>query len=184
MGYEHIKVKFLEFIIEEALEKKTLKNCYKSCKDYWVETLRIENERQYIQDYMRKVENGYESDKETDEKYHYNLGEDLMDESQEMKYIEETVGGYDYIQDSNDTLSGEDGEAGEKMDVKTEIDEKVESDLSIDTDDKKAKSGPDSNVENDNKSDTPGLEIGNKKQDSDAMETEPSSSSPNTALEF
>lgn len=94
-----MKVRFLEFIIEEALEKKTLKNCYESCKDYWVETLRADDERKRLQDYMRKVEEGYESG---DDKYgrHSNKADDsnmsnlvstnndvdMDDDSQEMKH--------------------------------------------------------------------------------------------------
>lgn len=99
LGYEHMKVRFLEFVIEEALEKKTLKNCYESCKDYWVETLRADDERKRLQDYMRKVEDGYESG---DDKYGHcsnkaddsNMSNlvsthndvDMDDDSQEMKH--------------------------------------------------------------------------------------------------
>ena len=95
LGYERIKVKFLEFVIEEALEKKTLKNCYKSCKDYWVETLRDDGERKYIQDYMQKVEEGYVSDEDAADTYKSYSGHsdevEMVEESQEMKhYAEET----------------------------------------------------------------------------------------------
>lgn len=99
-----MKVRFLEFIIEEALEKKTLKNCYESCKDYWVETLRADDERKRLQDYMRKVEEGYESG---DDKYgcHSNKADDsnmsnlvsnhndvdMDDDSQEMKHYAKVV---------------------------------------------------------------------------------------------
>ena len=90
-----MKVKFLEFVIEEALEKKTLKNCYKSCKDYWVETLRDDGERKFIQDYMQKVEQGYVSDEDPSDTYKSYLGHsdevEMVEESQEMKhYAEET----------------------------------------------------------------------------------------------
>jgi len=77
------------------LEKKTLKNCYKSCKDYWVETLRDDGERKYIQDYMQKVEQGYVSDEDPSDTYKSSLGHsdevEMVEESQEMKhYAEET----------------------------------------------------------------------------------------------
>lgn len=77
------------------MEKKTLKNCYKSCKDYWVETLRDDGERKYIQDYMQKVEVGYMSDEDVADTYKSYSGHsdevEMVEESQEMKhYAEET----------------------------------------------------------------------------------------------
>ena len=75
------------------MEKKTLKNCYKSCKDYWVETLRDDGERKYIQDYMQKVEEGYVSDEDAADTYKSYSGHsdevEMVEESQEMKHCAE-----------------------------------------------------------------------------------------------
>ncbi len=38
--YEYLKFPFIEAILRESITENTLVNCLRSCKDYWLETLR------------------------------------------------------------------------------------------------------------------------------------------------
>ena len=49
LGYEHYKVHFVETMLREALsDKQRLLHCAKSCVEYWIHTLRDEEERQRL----------------------------------------------------------------------------------------------------------------------------------------
>ena len=49
--YEYLKFGFLETILRECIIENTLSNCLRSCKDYWIETLRSQEERRAIRQY-------------------------------------------------------------------------------------------------------------------------------------
>lgn len=49
--YEYLKFGFLEAILRECILENTLINCLRSCKDYWIETLRSREERRAIRQY-------------------------------------------------------------------------------------------------------------------------------------
>ncbi|KAK3103734.1 hypothetical protein FSP39_021458 [Pinctada imbricata] len=59
LGYEHLKKPFVEFVLQEAMEEETLDNVLESCVQYWLETLRSDEERESIKNYVRKMEAGY-----------------------------------------------------------------------------------------------------------------------------
>ena len=45
LGFEHMKVPFVHFMILEAFQNNVLPECRESCMRYWVQVLRDENER-------------------------------------------------------------------------------------------------------------------------------------------
>jgi len=45
LGFEHLKSPFLEFMLVESLDKRTLDNCADSCLNFWVQTVRDDEER-------------------------------------------------------------------------------------------------------------------------------------------
>ena len=51
-----MKAPLIGFMIDEALKKRTLKNAARSCKDYWVHTLRNDGERATLLDYIWELE--------------------------------------------------------------------------------------------------------------------------------
>jgi len=53
--YEYLKFPFLEAILRECITEDTLGNCLRSCKDYWIETLRSQGERRAIRRYAREL---------------------------------------------------------------------------------------------------------------------------------
>jgi len=53
--YEYLKFPFLEAILRESITENTLSNCLRSCKDYWIETLRSQDERRAIRQYAREL---------------------------------------------------------------------------------------------------------------------------------
>ncbi|CAF0879674.1 unnamed protein product [Rotaria sordida] len=53
--YEHLKFPFLEQILRESITENTLPNCLRSCKDYWIETLKSRDERRAIRFYAREL---------------------------------------------------------------------------------------------------------------------------------
>ncbi len=53
--YEYLKFPFLEAILRESITENTLPNCLRSCKDYWIETLRSREERRAIRQYAREL---------------------------------------------------------------------------------------------------------------------------------
>jgi hypothetical protein len=53
--YEYLKFPFLEQILREGIIENTLSNCLRSCKDYWIETLRDQGERRVIRTYAREL---------------------------------------------------------------------------------------------------------------------------------
>jgi hypothetical protein len=53
--YEYLKFSFLEAILRECITENTLGNCLRSCKDYWIETLRVPEERRAIRRYAREL---------------------------------------------------------------------------------------------------------------------------------
>jgi hypothetical protein len=53
--YEYLKFPFLEAILRECITENTLGNCLRSCKDYWIETLRSQEERRAIRRYAREL---------------------------------------------------------------------------------------------------------------------------------
>ncbi|CAF2850815.1 unnamed protein product [Rotaria sp. Silwood2] len=53
--YEYLKFPFLEQILRESITENTLPNCLRSCKDYWIETLRSRDERHAIRQYARDL---------------------------------------------------------------------------------------------------------------------------------
>ncbi len=53
--YEYLKFPFLERILRESITENTLPNCLRSCKDYWIETLRSQDERRAIRQYAREL---------------------------------------------------------------------------------------------------------------------------------
>ncbi|KAJ8299427.1 hypothetical protein KUTeg_023487 [Tegillarca granosa] len=59
LGYEHLKRPFVEFVLEEALEKETLTNCVDSCYKYWLETIKDNKDRKNLKQYVQKMKDGY-----------------------------------------------------------------------------------------------------------------------------
>jgi hypothetical protein len=53
--YEHLKFPFLEAVLRESITENTLSNCLRSCKDYWIETLRSKKERRAIRLYANEL---------------------------------------------------------------------------------------------------------------------------------
>lgn len=53
--YEYLKFGFLEAILRECITENTLGNCLRSCKDYWIETLRSQDERRAIRQYGNEL---------------------------------------------------------------------------------------------------------------------------------
>ena len=60
-GYEHYKRPFVEFVLQEAMEHGTLINTLESCKRFWIESIRIEEDRQHLKDYVHRMETSYAS---------------------------------------------------------------------------------------------------------------------------
>ena len=54
LGYEHYKRHFVEFVLREALEEKTLINCLDSCLDFWINTIKDDNERAELKKYTEQ----------------------------------------------------------------------------------------------------------------------------------
>jgi len=67
--YEYLKFPFLEAILRESITYNTLSNCLRSCKDYWIETLRSQDERRAIREYARDLIK-YRNDEITPPKSH------------------------------------------------------------------------------------------------------------------
>ncbi|CAF1269992.1 unnamed protein product [Rotaria magnacalcarata] len=53
--YEYLKFPFLAQILFESIIENTLPNCLRSCKDYWIETLRSQEERRAIRRYAKEL---------------------------------------------------------------------------------------------------------------------------------
>ncbi|CAF1366163.1 unnamed protein product [Adineta steineri] len=53
--YEYLKFPFLAAILRESITENKLSNCLRSCKDYWIETLRSPDERRAIRQYAREL---------------------------------------------------------------------------------------------------------------------------------
>jgi len=53
--YEYLKFPFLAAILRESIMENTLSNCLRSCKDYWIETLRNQKERRAIRQYATEL---------------------------------------------------------------------------------------------------------------------------------
>ncbi len=53
--FEHLKFPFLEAILRESITENTLSNCLRSCKDYWIGTLRNQEERRAIRQYANEL---------------------------------------------------------------------------------------------------------------------------------
>ena len=60
-GYAHYKRPFVEFVLQEAMEHGTLINTLESCKRFWIESIRIEEDRQHLRDYVNRMEASYAS---------------------------------------------------------------------------------------------------------------------------
>ena len=54
-NYEYLKFPFLEALLRECITENTLRNCLQVCKDYWIETLRRQEERRAIRRYAREL---------------------------------------------------------------------------------------------------------------------------------
>ena len=54
LGYEHYKAHLVKFILREALEERTLVNCLDSCLDYWVNTIKDDQERAELKGYAEE----------------------------------------------------------------------------------------------------------------------------------
>ncbi|CAF3675036.1 unnamed protein product [Rotaria socialis] len=53
--YEYLKFPFLAKILFESITENTLPNCLRSCRDYWIETLRSREERRTIRRYAKEL---------------------------------------------------------------------------------------------------------------------------------
>ena len=51
MEYEHLKAPFLRFVLHEAIEEGTLDHTLDSCRNYWIEVLRDDQERADVREY-------------------------------------------------------------------------------------------------------------------------------------
>jgi len=49
-GFEHYKKPFLEHFIKEIFVTKQLSNCAESCEDYWIGTLKNDDDRKILED--------------------------------------------------------------------------------------------------------------------------------------
>ncbi|BFZ05290.1 hypothetical protein BsWGS_08329 [Bradybaena similaris] len=56
LGYEHLKKNFIKFVLVEALEHHTLKKTVGSCRDYWIGTLKCDQDREELYDYIDSFE--------------------------------------------------------------------------------------------------------------------------------
>ncbi|XP_055996916.1 opioid growth factor receptor-like protein 1 isoform X2 [Ostrea edulis] len=83
-GHEQYKRPFVEFVLEEAMEHGTLGNTLESCVKYWLETIKSDEDRKQLREYIRKMEAGYNSpDDGTDDK-------DLVSNEEVEKMIEKS----------------------------------------------------------------------------------------------
>ncbi|XP_025086132.1 opioid growth factor receptor-like protein 1 [Pomacea canaliculata] len=55
MGLEHFKKPFIRFILNEAIYKGTLDRTLDSCLNYWVGTLRKDEDRQEMEEYTKQL---------------------------------------------------------------------------------------------------------------------------------
>jgi len=53
-GFEHYKKPFLEFFITEIWENQTLKSCAQSCRNYWVGTIKNDEDRKELLEKIQK----------------------------------------------------------------------------------------------------------------------------------
>lgn len=51
LGYENLKAPFVHFVLEEVLERETLTKCRDSCMDYWLPTIKSNDERHKLKEY-------------------------------------------------------------------------------------------------------------------------------------
>jgi len=56
VGLEHMKVHFVEHVLQEIFENNELDNCYDSCVKFWSQVLREEADRKHIQEFIAKHE--------------------------------------------------------------------------------------------------------------------------------
>ena len=87
LGFEHLKRPFVEFVLQEAIEEETLDNVLESCVQYWLETIRSDEDRESIKTYVRKMEAGYG----TDHPPHDARGSTGMDDDHDDDVINEMV---------------------------------------------------------------------------------------------
>ncbi|ESO97789.1 hypothetical protein LOTGIDRAFT_103481, partial [Lottia gigantea] len=59
--YEHLKEPFVKFMMTEALKEKTLPNVASSCMNYWVGTIRDDEQRKKLREYATEL--GYDEGK-------------------------------------------------------------------------------------------------------------------------
>ena len=53
--YDRMQAPFVEFVLEEAIVKGTLKNTRNSCFNYWLEVVKNDGERKRIRRHYKKL---------------------------------------------------------------------------------------------------------------------------------
>ena len=54
-GYEHLKPPFIRFVLREAIVEGTLSRTLDSCRNYWIQVLRDDKEREKVENYYRHL---------------------------------------------------------------------------------------------------------------------------------
>ncbi|XP_061183644.1 opioid growth factor receptor-like protein 1 [Saccostrea echinata] len=158
-GYEHYKRPFVEFTLQEAMEHETLENTLESCVRYWLETIKSEEDREQLKDYIRKMEAGYNSpDDETN-------GKELVSSAKVDKMVEKSLENQKEVEKRKlEDESGEDiDEASneewkkkeEKMKRNSQKEEKER--LGIDSEETKGKEGTGAEMSDKEKGDVAAL---------------------------
>ncbi len=53
--YEHLKAPFIRFVLREAIVERTLPRTLDSCKNYWIQVLRDDKEREEVTEYIKEL---------------------------------------------------------------------------------------------------------------------------------
>ncbi|CAG5134470.1 unnamed protein product, partial [Candidula unifasciata] len=56
LGYEHLKKGFIQFVLREALEHHTLEKTLSSCRDYWIGTIKDDQDREELYNFIDQFE--------------------------------------------------------------------------------------------------------------------------------
>ncbi len=53
--YEHLKAPFIRFVLREAIVERTLPRTLDSCKNYWIQVLKVDKEREEVTEYIKEL---------------------------------------------------------------------------------------------------------------------------------
>ncbi len=52
--YENFKISFIQFVLREAIEKRTLTRTLTSCQQYWIDTVADQEVQQQLRDIVKE----------------------------------------------------------------------------------------------------------------------------------